>query len=651
MRGEAVRCPNWTASGRTPVNAASPPRARDAVGAGRVPPPPPAPLHYTGKHSKNPLEEAGFTAMVGKLPGVLARTARIAWAIDRRAVMLLAGCQLAIGVSAAVQLTGTAHAMRQVLAAGPVAGRLHQALPALVVIALAAMTGKAATALSSYADGRITPLLTTEADSSLVEAVCGIEAAARAEDGCADRQEAAEMGAVRGHVMVQDATRLTAALIRLVAASGVLTVLHPLLLPLLLLAVVPAGVGAVLHAKVTYQTHYANVGDRNVRHNLRGWATSVKFTDEIRANTMTGYLSFWYRSISERIDARTLAAAPSMLRIVLTSSAIGGVFLVVTWAALAWLAATGRIEPAVAGTAVIAVQTSLAALSQVVIYGAAMFHTSLYLADMDAFLAFAADRAPKRGEPALSAPVQEVRAEEVGYRYPGKEKPALDGVSLRAGRGEIVALVGENGSGKSTLARLLAGIYLTDKGKVSWNGRDVAGLDPESLWVMSGLVPQSFAQWPLSVRDNVTLGQPHEDGDALVWEAIDAVGLREAVEDLPAGLDTLLARELWGGSELSGGQWQRLACARALYRKAGLLILDEPTSEMDARGEHTILQKIKALAGDCITIVVTHQLVNCQIADRILVLENGRIVEQGAYDDLAAGGGLFAELLALSTTR
>ncbi|MGW0585538.1 ATP-binding cassette domain-containing protein, partial [Streptomyces sp. NPDC002920] len=487
--------------------------------------------------------------------------------------------------------------------------------------------------------------------ATLVEAVCRIEAAARAEDGCADRQEAAEMGVVRSHFMIQDATRLTAAVIRMVTASGVLTVLHPLLLPLLLLAVVPAGVGAVLHARVTYETHYANVGDRNVRQNLRGWATSAKFTDEIRANTMTGYLNFWYRSISERIDARTLAVAPRMLRIVLCSSAIGGVFLVATWAALAWLVSTGRIEPAIAGTAVVAVQTTLAALSQLVTNGAAMFHTSLYLADMDSFLDHAAERAPKRGESAVAGPLAEIRVEEAVYRYPGKERPAVDGVSLTVRRGEILALVGENGSGKSTLSRLLAGIFLADKGKVRWNGRDVTGLDPDSLWNLSGLVPQSFAQWPLSVRDNVTLGQPREEGDGLVWEAVDAVGLTGAVEELPAGLDTLLARELWGGSELSGGQWQRLACARALYRKAGLLILDEPTSEMDARGEHTILRKIRALAGDCVTVVVTHQLVNTKIADRILVMEHGRIAEQGTYDQLAAGGGLFAELLALSTNR
>ncbi|WP_435863303.1 ABC transporter ATP-binding protein [Streptomyces prunicolor] len=634
------------------MSAASRPTAPvGAVGAGRVAPPPPAELRYGGKYSKNPLEEAAFAAMVRRLPSVLSRTARMAWVIDRRAVLLLAGCQLAVGAGAAVQLTATAHAMRAVFGTGPVPDRLHQALPALLVITVAAIVSRTATALSSYADGRITPVLTTEADSSLVAAVCRIEAAARAEDGCADRQEAAEMGVVRSHVMVQDATRLTAAVIRMVTASGVLTVLHPLLLPLLLLAVIPAGVGAVLHARVTYETHYANIGDRNVRQNLRGWATSAKFTDEIRANTMTGYLDFWYRTISERIDARTLTAAPRMLRIVLSSSAIGGIFLLATWAALAWLVSTGRIEPAIAGTAVVAVQTTLAALSQVVIYGAAMFHTSLYLADMDTFLDYADQHAPKRGEFSLTRPVTEIRVEETVYRYPGKEAPAVAGVSLTVRQGEILALVGENGSGKSTLVRLLTGIFLADKGTVSWNGQAITRLDPDSLWVQSALVPQSFAQWPLSVRDNVTLGQPREDNDALVWEAIDAVGLTEAVHQLPAGLDTLLARDVWGGSELSGGQWQRLACARALYRRAGLLILDEPTSEMDARGEHTILQKIKALSHGCITIVVTHQLVNTKIADRILVMDDGRIAEHGTYEQLAAGGGLFADLLALSTDR
>lgn len=421
--------------------------------------------------------------------------------------------------------------------------------------------------------------------------------------------------------------------------------------PLLLLAVLPAGVGAVLSARVDYEIHYANVADRNVRGMMRWWATESKYSDEVRANSMTDYLIFWYRALSDRCDRRTLAAAPRTLRIGLLSALAGGVFLLATWGALAWLAVSGRIDLAVAATAVIAVQTTLAALSQVVVNGAAVFHTSLYLGDMQSFLDAAAARTPARGPRRLTTPVDEIRLDEVVYQYPGKDKPAVDGVSLTLRRGQILAIVGANGSGKSTLTRLLSGVYLADKGTVSWNGTDLSRVDPATVWARTGLVPQIFAQWPLRMRENVTLGQPRTYDDAPVWEAVDAVGLRDAVEELPAGLDTLLARDLWGGTELSGGQWQRIACSRALYRQPELLILDEPTSQMDPRGEHQIFEQIKAIAADRITIVVTHRLENTRIADHIIVMEHGRITEQGRYDDLAHGGGAFAELLQLSQDR
>ncbi|WP_128374505.1 ABC transporter ATP-binding protein [Streptomyces cavernae] len=615
------------------------------------PPPPPAEFGFSGLHAKNPLGEATFGAMCARIPGVLGRIARMAWSIDPRAVVLLLACQVLTGAAAAVVLSATADAMGHLLADGRVAERLRAALPALLVITVAVAVGRTATAFASYANGRITPPLTTAADTALVAAVCRVEATAYAEDGFADRQEAAEMGVVRSHFMVQDATRFTSALVRMVTASGVLTVLHPLMLPLLLLAVVPAGVGAMLSAKVDYETHYANVGDRNIRHMMRWWSTTSKYGDEVRANGMTGYLLFWYRSVSERIDRRTLTAAPRMLRIVLVTSAIGGAFLLATWAVLAWLATTGRVPMSIAATAVVAVQTTLAALNQVVIHGAAMFHTSLYLADMRSFLDLAAERAHSERELRVPGPVREIRLDDVGYQYPGKATPAVDGVSLTLRRGKIYAVVGENGSGKSTLTRLITRIYPAGRGTVTWDGLDLAGVAPESVWEHTGLVPQTFAQWPLRTRENVTLGQPRTYDDVAVWEALEAVGMREAVEELPRGLDTLLARELFGGTELSGGQWQRLACSRAFYRRPALLILDEPTSQMDARGEHAILERIKAIAADRITVVITHQLENTRLADEIVVLKHGRIVELGHYDELADAGGLFAELLALSKDR
>ncbi|WP_411109270.1 ATP-binding cassette domain-containing protein [Streptomyces sp. c-19] len=617
-----------------------------------VPPPsPPAEITYSGQYAINPLAEVSFRRMCAQIPAVLGRIARLSWRIDRRAVQLLVGCQLVTGVSAAVLLTATARAMEPVLGAGAAGDRLRGALPALLVVTLAAALARTAGAVASYAERRITPRLTTETDSALVEAVCRVEAVAYAEDGFSDRREAAEMGVMRTNVMVTDAQRLVSAVIRMVTAGGVLSVLNPLMLPLLLLAVLPAGVEAVLSARVDYEIHYGNVADRNVRGMMRWWATESKYSDEVRANSMTGYLVYWYRALSDRCDRRTLAAAPRTLRIALLSALAGGVFLMATWGALAWLAVSGRIDLAVAATAVIAVQTTLAALSQVVINGAAVFHTSLYLGDMQTFLDDAAARAPKRGPHRLTAPVDEIRLDEVVYQYLGKDKPAVDGVSLSLRRGQILAIVGANGSGKSTLTRLLTGVYLADKGSVSWNGTDLAGVDPATVWAHTGLVPQIFAQWPLRVRDNVTLGQPRTHDDAAVWEAIDAVGLRDAVEDLPAGLDTLLARDIFGGTELSGGQWQRTACARGLYRQPELLILDEPTSQMDPRGEHKIFEQIKAIASDRITIMVTHRLENTKIADHIIVMEHGRITEQGRYDDLAHGGGTFAELLELSQDR
>ncbi|MFB6507306.1 MULTISPECIES: ATP-binding cassette domain-containing protein [unclassified Streptomyces] len=615
------------------------------------PPPPPASITYGGEQGKNPLADVSFGAMCGRLPSVLGRTARMAWAVDRTGVVLLLACQLLTGVAAAVVLTFTARAMTHVLGTGTVSERLHAALPALVVVTAAAAVSRTSGALAAYADGRIAPLLLTEADAALVSAVCRVEASAYGEDGFADRQEAAEVGVLRTRMMVQDAQRFMAALIRMIAASGVVTALHWTMLPLLLLAVVPAGIGAVLCARVDYEIHYANVGDRSVRGMMRWWATHSRHGDEVRANGMTGYLVHWYRSLSDRIDRRTLTAAPRMLRIVLASSALGGVFLLGTWATLAWLAGTGRVALPVAATAVIAVQTTLAALSQFVLHGAAMFHTSLYLADMQSFLDLAAERAPKRGGLTIPDRVDEIRLNKVVYRYPGKEEPAVDGVSLTLRRGEILAVVGENGSGKSTLARLLTGILLADKGRVLWDGTDLAGADPESVWKRTALVPQNFACWPLRARENITLGQPRTFDDVPVWEAVDAVGMRDAVEKLPHRLDTLLARELFGGVELSGGQWQRLVCGRALYRRTPLLILDEPTSQMDPRGEHRIFLEIRRIAAERMTVVVTHQLENTRLADRIVVMRDGRVIEQGGYEELAGAGGLFAELLALAKDR
>jgi ATP-binding cassette subfamily B protein len=239
----------------------------------------------------------------------------------------------------------------------------------------------------------------------------------------------------------------------------------------------------------------------------------------------------------------------------------------------------------------------------------------------------------------------------LSHRYAGKSTDALSGVSLTLRRGEVTALVGFNGSGKSTLSKLISGLYLPTEGQVLWDGTPTGDADPQALWKQVALVPQDYAHWPLTVRENVTLGQPSPRGDASVREACEAAGADEVVARLGAGLGTLLAREWLGGEELSGGQWQRIALARAFFRQAGLLVLDEPTANLDPRAEYRIFQRLRGLARDRVVLLVTHRITNLAVADRIIVLDAGRVVQDGTYQELAAQpDGLFQELLSYQVT-
>ncbi|MFC3540731.1 ATP-binding cassette domain-containing protein, partial [Couchioplanes caeruleus subsp. azureus] len=209
---------------------------------------------------------------------------------------------------------------------------------------------------------------------------------------------------------------------------------------------------------------------------------------------------------------------------------------------------------------------------------------------------------------------------------------------------------GFNGSGKSTLSKLISGLNLPTAGAVLWDGKPVGEADPQALWRQVALVPQDYAHWPLTVRENVNLGQPTARGDAAVREACEAAGADEVVDQLAFGLDTLLAREWLNGEELSGGQWQRIALARAFFREAGLLVLDEPTANLDPRAEYRIFQRLRDLAQDRVVLLVTHRITNVAVADRIVVLDEGRIAQQGTYQELSQQAGMFQQLLSYQVT-
>lgn len=258
-----------------------------------------------------------------------------------------------------------------------------------------------------------------------------------------------------------------------------------------------------------------------------------------------------------------------------------------------------------------------------------------------AFVGRPGDLAPQH----VTHSVDRIELRDVRVTYPGAGRPALDGVSLTADAGMVVALVGVNGAGKTTAVNALLGTVDLDSGSVSIDGADAAALPLDERLGRFGLLTQEYGRYELTVRDTVRLGTPEAVTDDQVWAALDAARIGDVVRTMPHGLDTQLGTQ-FDGVGLSGGQWQRLALARVHLRDAGVWVLDEPTSAIDAEAEQQIFAELRAHRAARITIVVSHRAWTLREMDHIYVFDHGRIVEDGRYDDLLAAGGRFAEIFA-----
>ncbi|WP_437982206.1 ABC transporter ATP-binding protein [Sorangium sp. So ce117] len=242
-----------------------------------------------------------------------------------------------------------------------------------------------------------------------------------------------------------------------------------------------------------------------------------------------------------------------------------------------------------------------------------------------------------------------VRFEGVGYRYPGQSRWALRGIDLHIPSGQSLALVGHNGAGKTTFIKLLARLYEPTEGRILLDGKDLRAWEPDALRRRIGVVFQDFNQYQLTLRENVGLGSvEHLADEPRVARAVAEGGADEVVTVVPGGLDAQLGRWFKGGVELSGGQWQKVALARAFMREqADILVLDEPTAALDAEAEHAVFQRFRSLSKGRTTIVISHRFPTVRMADRIVVLDGGRIVEEGTHDELVARGQRYARMFAL----
>ena len=438
-------------------------------------------------------------------------------------------------------------------------------------------------------------------------------------------------------------------LITLIALASVLLVQLPWLLLLLTVAVLPAFLGEAHFASLGYSLLFRWTPERRLLDYLRYMGASDESAKEVKLFGLSNFLVGRYATLSDKFyqENKQLAVRRNIVST-----------LLVTLGTLGYYGAYGVIiYRTVMGAFTIGTLTFLAGsfrqsrslIQSVLISFSSIYEQSLYLSDLFTFFDVRPSVVSKPGARAVPRPLQSgFRFENVGFRYPGSERWAVRGLSFSFESHERIALVGENGAGKTTLVKLLSRLYDPDEGRILLDGVDLRDYDLDSLRKNIGIIFQDFVRYDFVLRENIGVSQVEAlDDDARIREAARRSLADSVAKRVPQGFDQMLGRRFDNGVELSGGEWQKVALARAYMRDAQVLILDEPTAALDARAEYEVFLRFAELTKDRMAVLISHRFSTVRMADRILVLKGGELVDDGTHEELVARGGLYAELFSL----
>ena len=532
------------------------------------------------------------------------------------------------------------------------AGRLPSHFWDLVWLefAFAALAGVALRAIG-YFESLLAEGFTRHVSLMVMEHASQLDLASYEDPAFQDKMERARVQATDRVAMIHSLGAVGQQIVAAASLSLGVLWFSPWLLALLVAAVVPAFLGECHFAFLGFAQNIRQTPARRQLDYLRMLGASKESAKELRLFGLGKFFSGQYAALSNRIyeENAQLAGrrlrAGALLSLLSTAGYYGAYAYVIyrtvrgdlTWGSLQFLAG------AIAGTAT-NIQNVFSTFSSIA-------DQSLFLTDLVEFLRL---RPKIRCKPdALPAP-RPIRDgfvfENVTFCYPGRQRSVLDHLNFRIEPGERIALIGENGQGKTTLVKLLARLYDPTDGRILLDGVDLRDYSIEDLHSQIGVIFQDFMRYEMSAGTNIAIGRIDGTESAAVRRAARKSLAEEVIQTLPGGYEQLLGLRFEGGVDLSGGEWQKMALARAYVRDAQVVILDEPTAALDARSESEVFERFAELMRGKTALLISHRFSTVRMADRIVVLENGKIAEQGGHQQLLSLGGRYAFLFELQAS-
>ncbi len=513
-------------------------------------------------------------------------------------------------------------------------------------VALALVNGILSRSMD-YTDQLLSDRYTNHVSVKVMEQAARLDLTTYEDPAFYDRLERARVQATDRLAMIQQMGRLFQQIIMTLIWSAVLIYRSPLMIVPLIMGVLPSFLGETHFAFLGYEQNFRQTPRKRIMDYLRQVGGSKESAKELKLFNLSGYLTNRFRDLAQGIYEENVALANrkmlwgGLLSLISTLGYYGAYVYAI------WEAISGKY-PSVAAFALVtlAIQQASSNFQQAFSTASGIADQALFLTDLIEF--FNVKPTVQSKPNALPAPRPIRRGFEfrnVSFAYPGTERRVLKDFNFTIEPGQRVALIGENGQGKTTVVKLITRLYDPTEGQILLDGVDLRDYSIEDLHREMGVIFQDFMRYEMTVKENIGVGQvevPHteEEIQAAAQKSLAA----EVVKKLAGGYDQMLGRRFVSGVDLSGGEWQRIALARAYLRDAQLLILDEPTAALDAKSELEVFERFAELTAGKMALLISHRFSTVRMADRIVVLAGGHLVEEGTHQQLMALGGRYAEM-------